>query len=251
MEADQQLIEAGARLLASARLLVVFTGAGVSRESGIPTFRDPVEGIWAKYDPMWLATMEGYLHDPPLVWRWYEQRFGVVAQTEPNPEHRAIAELEQLIPRVVVVTQNIDGLHQRAGSSEVVALHGSMLRYQCLSGRHTGFTRADFAGQAEQPPRCPSCGEILRPDVVWFGEALPDEDLGYAFDLAQTCDAMLVVGTSGLVYPAAGLPGLASRSGVPVVEINPTPTQLSASADHLWRTTAALGLPALVDAALG
>lgn len=247
MEADQQLIEAGARLLASARLLVVFTGAGVSRESGIPTFRDPVEGIWAKYDPMWLATMEGYLHDPPLVWRWYEQRFGVVAQTEPNPGHRAIAELEQLIPRGVVVTQNIDGLHQRAGSSEVVELHGSMLRYKCLTGRHTGFTRADFAGQAEQPPRCPSCGEILRPDVVWFGEALPDEDLGYAFHLAQTCDAMLVVGTSGVVQPAASIPLLAAQAGIPVIDVNPQPDELARSMTMFLQGRGGEVLPRLIE----
>ncbi len=206
-----RLIQVAARRLTTIRRLVVLTGSGVSRESGIATFRDAQAGLWAKYDPMALATREGFLRDPKMVWEWYSYRFGMVESAQPNPGHFAIAELEKLIPQVVVVTQNIDGLHQAAGSSDVVELHGSIRRYKCLEGLHTGFTRADLVGQVELPPRCPHCGDLLRPDVVWFGEMLPTDALNRAFDLSRECDAMLVVGTSGAVQPAASLPGVAER----------------------------------------
>ena len=156
--------------------MVVYTGAGVSKESGIPTFRDPETGLWAKYDPMELATEEAFLRRPEFVWDWYEHRFGIVASAEPNPGHLAIAELETLLPRVVVVTQNVDGLHQRAGSTHVIELHGTMHTFRCMSGRHRGYTRDDLSGQTQRPPRCPD-GELFRPEVVWFGESLPEDAL--------------------------------------------------------------------------
>ncbi len=246
--AQDELLREAARRLAAARLLVVFTGAGISRESGIATFRDKEEGLWARYDPLQLATMEGYLSDPPLVWEWYEHRFGIVADAEPNPGHTAIAELERLLPQVVVVTQNIDGLHHRAGSTDVIELHGSMHRYKCLSDRHTGFTRADFAGRPEKPPRCPRCGDLLRPDVVWFGEALPESEIGRAFLLGRTCDAMLVVGTSGVVQPAASVPVLAARAGALVIDVNPERDDLAVIADIFLRGRGGEVLPRLVAA---
>jgi NAD-dependent deacetylase len=225
------LIHLAAQRLSAARRVVVLTGAGVSRESGIATFRDPEEGLWARYDPMDLATQEGYLRNPPLVWKWYEHRFGLVETARPNAGHLAIAELEELCATVTVITQNIDGLHQRAGSTDVVELHGSILRYRCLEGRHTGLTRADFADQVDRPPRCPHCGEILRPEVVWFGEMLPETALERAFYLSEHCHTMLVVGTSGEVQPAASLPFVAARSGATVIDVNPSRDQIAAIAD--------------------
>lgn len=226
-----QRISAAARWLAKCRLVVVLTGAGISKESGIPTFREAQQGLWAQYDPMVLATEAGYLANPALVWEWYAHRFGMVEHALPNPGHRAIAELEQVLPQVVVVTQNVDGLHQAAGSTDVVELHGNIRSFKCLTGRHTGFTRPDFAGQTEIPPRCPRCGDLLRPDVVWFGELLPGAAINRAYDLAAACDAMLVVGTSGVVQPAASLPFIARRAGTPVIDVNPERDEISDAAD--------------------
>jgi NAD-dependent deacetylase len=237
-----------ARALARARKLVVFTGAGVSRESGIATFREPETGLWAQYDPMELATCEAYERRPEFVWAWYEHRFGVAAAASPNPGHTAIAELERILPVVSVVTQNIDGLHQRAGSTDVVELHGSMLRFKCLSGRHAGFVLDDFAGQEERPPRCPECGKRLRPDVVWFGEALPVDAIDRAQALSAACDVMLVVGTSGVVYPAAVMPLLAAEAGATVIDVNPERDALTAAADIFLQGPGGEVLPELVAA---
>src|SRR5665647_2319567 len=161
-------MQSAARALARSRRLVVFTGAGVSKESGIATFREPEIGLWAQYDPMELATCDAYVRRPEFVWSWYEHRFGAAAAASPNPGHTAIAELERILPKVSVVTQNIDGLHQRAGSSDVIELHGSMLRFKCLRGQHTLGVHDDFAGQDEKPPRCRQGADVRRPDVVWF-----------------------------------------------------------------------------------
>ena len=242
----QDQIQSAARSLAKCRLVVVLTGAGVSKESGIPTFRDAQEGLWAQYDPMMLATEAGFLANPALVWQWYDYRFGMAEAAQPNPGHRAIAALERLLPQVVVVTQNIDGLHQAAGSTDVVELHGSIRRFKCLTGRHTGFTRADFAVQAEVPPRCPRCGDLLRPDVVWFGELLPGEAINRAYDLADACDAMLVVGTSGVVQPAASLPFIARHAGVLVIDVNPVWDEIAEAADIFLQGPGGEMLPRLV-----
>jgi NAD-dependent deacetylase len=243
----QNSIEAAARALSRARSVVVFTGAGVSRESGIATFRDPEEGLWTKYDPMEMATLEGYVRDPAYVWAWYERRFGTVGAAEPNPGHRAIAELEQLVPSVVVVTQNIDGLHQRAGSSDVIELHGTMHRFACLHRAHGGYTLDDLAGQDERPPRCPECGDLIRPDVVWFGEALPEDELRRAQLLAGSCDAMLVVGTSAVVFPAAALPLQALEAGAVVIDVNPEPGALTPKATISLRGRGGDILPQLIE----
>ncbi len=244
----EDLTRRAAQGLAGAHTLAVLTGSGISRESGIATFRDPEEGLWARYDPMDLATQEGYLRNPPLVWQWYEHRFGMVEKAAPNAGHLAIAQLESLLPQVTVITQNIDGLHQAAGSTDVIELHGSIRRYRCLTGKHTGFTRADFADQPALPPQCPRCGALLRPEVVWFGELLPPDALQRAFDLAESCDVMLVVGTSGEVQPAASLPFESARHGAMVIDVNPERDNIASIADIYLPGAGGSVLPELVQA---
>jgi len=241
-------IAAAARCRSHVDRLVVLTGAGVSKESGIATFREAQDGLWAQYDPMEMATEEGYLRNPALVWAWYEYRFGMVATAQPNDGHRAIAALEDLIPHVTVVTQNIDGLHQAAGSTRVIELHGSIRRYKCITGRHEGFSPDDFANQPEKPPRCPHCGDLLRPDVVWFGEYLSERVLTAAYDACMSCQAMLVVGTSGVVQPAASLPYLAARSGAQVIDVNPEPDEISEMAGIFLQGPGGVVLPQVVAA---
>jgi NAD-dependent deacetylase len=209
--------------LAAARKVVVFTGAGVSKESGVATYRDGDEGLWANYDPMEMASLAGFLRDPELVWRWYVHRFGIITSAQPNPGHRAIAELERLLPQVVVVTQNVDGLHQAAGSRDVIELHGTMRRAKCLSDEHTGYLFEEIIADDEMPPLCPRCGGLLRPDVVWFGEALPHDDWQRAQQLTKACDVLLMAGTSAVVFPAAMLPGLALERGAAVIDVNTEP----------------------------
>lgn len=244
----ERLIQEAARRLAGVKELVVLTGAGVSKESGIATFREAQDGLWARYDPMLMASREGFLSNPKLVWEWYEYRFGMVEAAQPNPGHIAIAEIERLIPSTAVITQNIDGLHQAAGSRSVYELHGSIRRYKCLTGRHTGFTRADLAAVTERPPRCPHCGDLLRPDVVWFGEYLPEDVLAAAYELSERCDAMLVVGTSGQVQPAASLPFVAARAGATVIDVNPDRDEIARVADIFLQGTGGVVLPRLVTA---
>jgi NAD-dependent deacetylase len=239
-------LQTAARVLARSAKLAVFTGAGISKESGIPTFREPETGLWAQYDPMQLATPEAYRKDPAFVWSWYEHRFGVAADAEPNPGHLAIAELESLLPRVVIITQNIDGLHQRAGSSQVIELHGSMHSFRCIDGRHRGYCWEDFADQEEKPPRCPECGDFLRPEVVWFGEGLPPDALNAAQRLSAGCDVMLIVGTSGVVYPAAAMPMIAKEAGATVIDVNPERDALAQTCDLFLRGPGGEVLPELV-----
>jgi NAD-dependent deacetylase len=241
-------LQTAARAVARSTRLAVFTGAGISKESGIATFREPETGLWARYDPLQLATPEAYEKDPAFVWSWYEHRFGVAAAAEPNPGHLAIAELERLLPKVVVITQNVDGLHQRAGSTHVIELHGTMHSFRCVGGRHRGFGWDDFADQAAKPPRCPECGDYLRPEVVWFGEGLPPWALSAARQLSAACDVMLVVGTSGVVYPAAAIPMIAGKAGATVVDVNPRPDALSRMSDIFLRGPGGEVLPDLVAA---
>jgi NAD-dependent deacetylase len=239
-------LQTAARALARSARLAVFTGAGVSKESGIPTFREPETGLWARYDPMQLATPEAYRKDPAFVWSWYEHRFGVAAEAEPNPGHLAIAELEELLPKVVVVTQNIDGLHQRAGSTHVIELHGTMHSFRCIDGRHRGYRWEDFADQDEKPPHCPECGDYLRPEVVWFGEGLPAEAFGAAQQLSAACDVMLIAGTSGVVYPAAAIPMIAREAGATLIDVNPERDALTRMSDLYLRGPGGEVLPGLV-----
>jgi NAD-dependent deacetylase len=231
-------------LLGEARRLVVFTGAGVSAESGIPTFRDALEGLWSSFDPMRLATEAGFRADPPLVWRWYGERRARIGQARPNAAHVAIAQAARAGRAVTVLTQNVDGLHQRAGSQDVVELHGSIVKARCLEG--CGPAPAGWESDPREPPACPGCGAPLRPDVVWFGEMLPEHAFARAQSAARACDAMLVVGTSGLVQPAASLPWIAARNARPVVVVDPNPTELDPIASVSLRGPAAALLPALL-----
>ncbi len=240
-------------LARAARRVTVLTGAGMSAESGVPTFRDAQTGLWSRFDPMSLATPQAWQADPDLVWGWYLWRVALVSAVQPNPGHLALARWARL-PGVWldVATQNVDDLHERAGSTVLAHVHGSLFAFRCDRCEEpydAAVTPPDPPVQRVAPPKCPRCGTgRVRPGVVWFGEALPAEAFQAATSACLDADLVLVVGTSGLVYPAAGLPGMAASHGVPVVEVNPVATALSHEVDHAWRATAAQGLPALVDA---
>jgi len=236
-----------AAALRAARRVAVLTGAGVSAESGVPTFRDGQTGLWAKYDPRELATPEAFERNPKLVWDWYSARRATLADVAPNPAHFAIAELERRVPEFLLATQNVDGLHQRAGSKMLVELHGSIARVKC-SRCAAPAARWDEA-LADEPPRCAGCGGFLRPDVVWFYELLPAAAQIAAEEAARQCDVFLVAGTSAEVYPAAELPEHALRAGARVVEINPHSTLLSERVTDVLRGPAGVMLPALAAAA--
>ena len=220
-----------ARALLQSRHLLVLSGAGVSKESGIPTFRDAQEGLWARFDPMELATPQAFRSHPKRVWDWYEYRRSLIADARPNAGHRAIAALEGLVDEVVVITQNIDGLHQEAGSRDVIPIHGDIRKNKCSAHCQGNPTYVDVGAlewDADAgPPRCPHCGAYVRPDVVWFGENLPPALLDRAERLCRTADVMLVVGTSGVVQPVASFPFIAARSGAVIVEVNPNMTPIT------------------------
>ena len=235
--------------LRTARFVAVLTGAGVSAESGVPTFRDAQTGLWAQFDPLELATPAAFARNPRRVWDWYAMRRDMVGRVAPNPAHVALAVLERRVPEFLLVTQNVDGLHQRAGSLRVVELHGNITRVRC-SREGTPVARWDDR-DPDAPPRCASCGAFLRPDVVWFEEMLPADALRAAEDAANRCDVLLVVGTSAEVYPAAALPMLAQRRSALVVEVNTETTPLSVQADYALRGPAGVVLPALVAAVRG
>jgi NAD-dependent deacetylase len=233
--------------LHDARFVAVLTGAGVSAESGVPTFRDAQQGLWARFDPRDLATPSAFARNPKRVWDWYAMRRDMVSGVAPNPAHVALATLERHVPEFLLITQNVDGLHQRAGSQRVVELHGNIERVKC-SREGTPVATWVEAGD-DLPPRCPGCGAFLRPDVVWFEELLPADALARAENAARRCDLLLVVGTSAEVHPAAALPEHARLGGACVVEINPSETPLSADADYTLRGPAGIVLPALLAAA--
>ena len=237
------------RALRDARFVAVLTGAGVSAESGVPTFRDALTGLWANFDPLELATPAAFRRQPKLVWDWYAERRAQLGRVQPNPGHVAIACIETRVPEFLLATQNVDGLHARAGSRKLVELHGNIARVRCSAEPRRVVEAWDDTGDG--PPRCPHCAAYLRPDVVWFEECLPAHALIAAEDAARACDLLIVAGTSGEVYPAAALPQYAKAAGAIVVEVNPEPTPLSALADHLLRAPSGVALPALVRAAWG
>jgi NAD-dependent deacetylase len=239
----EEKIKSAAKIMSRSQGMVISTGAGISRESGIPTFRGE-EGLWNKYRPEELASREGFLSNPSLVWKWYRERLLTARDKEPNPGHYALAELEDLIPNLVVVTQNIDNLHRRAGSRGVVELHGNIERYRCLEHSHPA--KEDPTWEDDKPPLC-HCGSIIRPDVVWFGEPLPQDALECAFDKSSRCDTFLLVGTSCLVQPAATLPLIAKRGGASLIEINIKPSHLIDSVDILLQGKSGKILPKLVN----
>lgn len=227
--------------LGNSRHTLVLTGAGISAESGVPTFRAAQSGLWAEYDPQDLATPDAFERDPLLVWRWYCWRRELVAAAQPNAGHRALAALAGHLPRLTLVTQNVDGLHQRAGSQDVVEFHGNLFVNRCTGGC------GEQAATDSQPPRCVQCNSLLRPGVVWFGEAIPVASLDAAQAACNDCDLFLSIGTSSLVWPAAGFAESVSARGVPVAEINPDETPLSAHCDYRVREAAGTALPKLLD----
>lgn len=228
--------------LHQARRVAVLTGAGVSAESGVPTFRG-ADGLWRQYRAEDLATPEAFVRDPKLVWEWYDWRRQLIARCHPNPAHLSIAFLERQAPEFLLITQNVDGLHRLTGSVGMVELHGNLWRVRCLQdGRIT--ERLDIPLETI-PPRC-ECGGLLRPDVVWFGEALPSDALQQAFEAAESCDVFLVVGTSAVVQPAASLPRVARNKGAYVVEVNLEPTPLAPIAHESHHGRAGEILPRLL-----
>lgn len=225
----------------NSKKIVFVTGAGISQESGIPTFRGK-DGLWRKYDVMQLATIDAFYKNPKLVWEWYNERRNGIFLAKPNPGHIAIAELERYVD-VVVLTQNIDGLHQRAGSTNVFELHGSIIRIKC--------TVCDYKEEIQNKlenflPIC-KCGNILRPDVVWFGEALPHDVWTKAIIHASQCDLMIIAGTSLVVSPANTLPIYAKQNNAFLIEVNPEETVMSSEMDYFVRSSSAVSLPEFVS----
>jgi len=230
------------RLLESSRRIVALTGAGISAECGIPTFRGP-GGWWRNRSPQELATPEAFASDPVTVWEWYLFRREMILDAEPGPAHRGLAELERLKPEFTLITQNVDGLHERAGSRRLIELHGNLHRARCTGS--CGTVPLSEVSVRELPPRC-KCGRPLRPDVVWFGEALPEDAFSEAARLSRAAQVMLVIGTSGVVYPAAGLARLAADAGGTVVEVNPEPTPLSSLCRFAFHERASRIIPFLL-----
>jgi NAD-dependent deacetylase len=240
MEIPEQLLEK----LLECEHVAALTGAGVSAESGIQTFRD-ADGLWNKMNPMELASAEGFLANPELVWNWYKQRREIIASKKPNPGHYAIAEMQGLFPKFTLITQNIDRLHQAAGSENVFELHGNIVDNHCINCK-APYTD-EIEPELKSPPKCKECGGNVRPSVVWFGEMLPAEALRNAQLAASVCDVFFTVGTSAEVYPAADLPLIALRNGAYVVEVNPNRTSISKYLHLTLEANSAVVMPALVE----
>lgn len=234
---DEKSVREMAQTLKDAPFVVVFTGAGASAESGVPTFRDALTGLWAKYDAQELATPQAFRANPKLVWDWYQFRRGLVNNARPNAGHIAIAQLQRLHPRVLLVTQNVDDLHEQAGSPRVLHLHGNIAETKCFydcQGEPTLVDLTELTFDPEDtPPPCPHCGRWLRPNVVWFNERLSYDILEEAFNASDRCNAMLMVGTSGVVHPAARIPMIGLARGIPVFDVNPHGSTLSEQATWL------------------
>ncbi|HOP06540.1 MAG TPA: NAD-dependent deacylase [candidate division Zixibacteria bacterium] len=232
-------------IMMRSRGVAVLTGAGISAESGVPTFRGK-EGLWGKFSPDELATMNAFMANPKIVWEWYNWRRNLIGEVKPNPGHYALAEFEKLLDRFTLITQNVDGLHRLAGSKNILELHGNIMRNKCLKcGRHAPD---DIDIDPDNIPVCSYCGGQLRPDVVWFGEMLDPDVIAGAFEAAETCDLFLSVGTSAVVHPAASLPVAAVQRGATLVEINPDRTPLTDYADFYVPSASGVFLPKLLEA---
>jgi len=236
-------IKRAAEIFRNAKRIAVLTGAGISAESGVPTFRGK-DGLWRQFRAEDLATPEAFSRDPKLVWEWYDWRRGLIGKVEPNPAHRTLAKWETIFPEFALITQNVDGLHVKAGSKNILELHGNIWKLRCTKEETVTENHASPLG--DLPPICPSCGEMLRPHVVWFGEALDPNILHRAFSLCSLCEVMLVIGTSAFVQPAASLPLYASDAGAKIIEINPDPTPLTSYANLSLQGKAGEILP-LID----
>ena len=246
-------MQAIVKIIKNAKHLVILTGAGVSKESGVPTFRDAMDGLWAKYDPQQLATPRAFAQNPKLVWDWYDYRRGLVNNAKPNAGHIALAQLEKLHPKLWIITQNVDNLHEQAGSTRLIRLHGniaeSICYNQCQGGRVV-VNKDDFVWDADHttPPHCPHCGGYLRPNVVWFEEPLPPQAIQSAYDIANRCDVMLIIGTSGMVSPASDLPHLALNNGAALIEVNPDESMITPYVDAHLKGASGVILPVLLEA---
>lgn len=236
------------RFLTAAERVVVLTGAGVSQESGLRTFRDAQTGLWARYKPEDLASPEAFARDPKLVWDWYAWRREAIKGVRPNPGHYALVEMEKRISSFTLITQNVDGLHRFAGSRNVLELHGNIQKVRCSE---CGMFTEEWGDDTEAVPACEACGGLLRPDVVWFGESLPREQLEAAVMAARSCQVFISIGTSGVVQPAASLAYAARNNGSVVVEINAEPTPLTPKVDFSFHGRSGEILPALVKAVWG
>lgn len=225
---DSRAVEEAAALLRASRRIAVLTGAGISAESGVPTFRGE-RGLWRRFRAEELATPEAFARAPRLVWEWYDWRRGIIAGVAPNAGHLVLARWENAWPDFTLITQNVDGLHAKAGSKNILALHGDIWKVRCT--REQKVTDNFESPLREIPPRCPDCGALLRPHIVWFGEALDAGMLRRAFSASAGADVMFVIGTSAVVEPAASLPFRAAEAGSRIVEINPEPTPLTPYAD--------------------
>ena len=224
----------------------------MSRDSGVPTFRDAMTGLWARFDPHELANADAFRRSPGRVFGWYVWRWNLVHRAEPHAGYRSLVKMEKAFDRFLIVTQNVDGLHSRAGSGDVVELHGSLDAFRCFDRGHLFDSskldglEADADGEID-PPKCAECGSMVRPGVVWFGESLPREPVERAWAAVGSCDALIVVGTSAVVYPAAELPSIAMRRGCPVIDVNPTSTPITHDVDVWVPERAEVALPALVN----
>ncbi len=223
--------------------VVVLTGAGISAESGVPTFRGE-DGLWKKFKPEELATFDAFISNPQLVWEWYEYRRKLISEVKPNPAHWSLVEMQSYFENFHLITQNVDGLHQKAGSKEVIELHGNIKRNKCIDCGQK-LEELEFSSE-EIPPKC-RCGGMLRPDVVWFGEMLPEEAIKKAFEFSSFCDLFFSIGTSAIVYPAASLPLIAKRAGAYLIEVNLERTELSSLADEVFLGKAGEIMPEIID----
>ena len=242
-------IETVAQLVVEAKRMVAFTGAGISAESGIPTYRD-TDGLWTKYDPNKYASIDYFLHDPSYYWRFFrEVRYPLLFEKAmPNPGHLALAELERRGPLCCVITQNIDGLHQEAGSKRVIELHGNTRIIRCLECMNELTAEKAYAlTETQLPPPCPACGGLLKPAVVFFGESLPEQAVRDAYDEAEICDVLLAIGSSLVVYPAAHIPVRAKECGARLVIISTEPTAMDSIADFVIHDKAGSILPIIAE----
>lgn len=240
MKIEQKTLE----VLSKANYVAVLTGAGVSAESGVKTFRDP-DGFWAKFNPMELASPEGFISNPQLVWEWYRHRVEIVGSVKPNQGHYAIAEMQTLFNTFSLITQNVDRLHQQAGSDDVIELHGNIVDNHCFDCGEPFFGEVSLPNN--ELPICNKCGGKIRPSVVWFGEMLPVKAIEAAELAAIKCDVFISIGTSSEVFPAAQLPFTAKQNGAYIIEVNPNITQLSAYCDDKLAELSGIALPQLIN----
>ena len=244
MEIEAVIPEALIEALRSSRHICVLTGSGISAESGVPTFREAQTGLWEKFDPHELATPEAFLRDPVLIWNWYRWRRDLVAKVEPNTGHHALVDLAERANEFTLITQNVDGLHPSAGRKDVIEFHGNLFEDRCFV---EGCVVTEEYDASATVPTCPGCGSNLRPGVVWFGEAIPENALQDSMTAASSCDLFLSIGTSSLVWPAAGLADTARAAGATIVEVNPDTTPLSNGTDFQLNGNAGTVLPELLE----